>query len=216
LITSYSGGKPIVTTETGYWDDPALRDAIPAAVVGKYVPRVLLEQFRKGIARTYVYELVDYTQPGVDSWSGYGLLTADGSRKAAFNAMQGLLSLLSDPGLPIVSRPITYTIQGAGADVRTMLFQKRNGSNYLALWIERSGYDVNARTPIAVPPQVVTIVPRDGVHAVNLHQWQADGRVTRTAMSVVGAIPVTISDRLVVLELREPSSVLPTHLKTVE
>ena len=27
------------------------------------MPRLLLEQFRKGIIRTYIYELVDFVQP---------------------------------------------------------------------------------------------------------------------------------------------------------
>jgi hypothetical protein len=206
-IRPYIGAtKPIVTTETGYWDDPLLQDSIPPAVAGKYVPRVLLEQFRKGIARTYMYELVDYPEAGKDFWSGYGLLTVDGTRKPAFNAMQGLLSLLADPGPPIVTRPITYSIQGASADVRSMMFQKRNGSYYLAIWIETSGYDVNTRTAIVVPPQTVTIGARYGPRAVSLHRWQADGRVTRTAisMSATGFVPITISDTLTVLELRTP------------
>ncbi len=44
LIGPYSGGKPIVTTEIGYQDAPGLPDRVPADVVGRYLPRLLIEQ----------------------------------------------------------------------------------------------------------------------------------------------------------------------------
>ncbi len=208
-------GKPIVSTETGYWDDALLVDAIPAAVAATYVPRLVLEQFRRGIARTYLYELVDFPESGRDSWSGYGLLTSSGMRKPAFFALQGLLSLLADPGPAIAVRPLAYSVQNTNADVRHMVFQKRDGSYYLAAWIEQSGYDVVTRTPIAVPEATIQITVPGSVRAVDTHRWQPDGTVVRTAIGPLGTIPLVISDRLTVLELRGPVSVpaLPTGVR---
>ena len=205
-VTSIARGKPVVTTETGYWDDAALVDAIPPAVIAKYVPRMVLEQFRKGIARTYVYELVDFPEARRESWSGYGLLTRDGTRKPAFVALQGLLALLSDPGPAFEVRPIPYAVPDAGADVRHMMFQKRDGRNYLAIWIEQSGYDIAARATIAVAPRTVTLTLPDSVRPVNTHAWQADGRMTSTALTGSRSIPISITDRLTVVELRAPAA----------
>src|SRR3954454_144111 len=72
------GGKPLVVTESGYHDalrattgqPPVSEDA--AAV---YAPRLLLEDFRLGVARTFLYELADERpEPGRDPEQHFGLL----------------------------------------------------------------------------------------------------------------------------------------------
>ena len=93
VISPYSGGKPIVTTETGYQDGPGIPDRVTPEVGGRYLPRLLIEQFRAGIARTFLYELYDFPDSG-----SYGLIHADGAPKPAFNAVKALLHLLADPG----------------------------------------------------------------------------------------------------------------------
>jgi hypothetical protein len=214
LVRQISGGKPIVSTETGYWDDPSRVDTIPPDVVGTYMPRMLLEQFRKGVRRSYIYELCDFPVVGINGTSGYGLLTQDGSRKPAFNAVKALLSLLSDPGPAISVRTFPYMLQGATSDVRHMSFQKRDGSYYVAIWIELPMYDVNAKRIIAVPSQRITITT-DGTPLVNLHQWGTGGSVTRTAIAQSSsAIVVTVTDKLTVLEFRPQGRPLaPTNVR---
>lgn len=214
-VRPFIGGKPVISTETGWWDDPAVRDFAPPDIVGRYMPRMLLEQFRKGIARTYVYELVDYPKGGAQLWSGYGLLTRDGARKPAYFAMSGLLTLLADPGPAFSVHPISYTVDGAGADVRHMMFQKRDGRYFLAIWIERSGWDVNARQRLAVPTQTVTVTVPPSVRASHAHVWQQDGRVLRTTMAATNAFSFTISDRLSIIELTPPASspLAPANLR---
>ena len=68
----------------------------PQEVVGRYLPRLLVEQYRMGVHRTFLYELCDFPNSG-----NYGLLHADGAPKPAFNAVKSLLNLLADPGPPI-------------------------------------------------------------------------------------------------------------------
>ena len=48
---------------------------------GIYVPRLLLENFREGIARTYIYELVDMSRdPDREKgFAGFGLLRSNSS-----------------------------------------------------------------------------------------------------------------------------------------
>jgi hypothetical protein len=96
-----------------------------------------------------------------------------------------------------------------------MVFQKRDGSYYLAAWIEQSGYDVTTRAATAVPEVTIQITVPDSVRAVNTHRWQPDGTVIKTGVSPLGAIPLVIGDRLTVLELRGPVSVpaLPTSVR---
>ena len=131
----YAPGKTIVTTETGYYDDPAIGDSAPPAIVGRYMPRLLLEQFRKGVTRSYIYELIDDPTPGVAGRSGFGLIGADGSSKPAFRAVAGLIRVFSDRGADVTRQSFTYTLEGGDTNVRQLAFQKRDGTLLLAVWI---------------------------------------------------------------------------------
>jgi hypothetical protein len=209
-----AGPRPIITTETGYLNDPLLASVIPEQVAGTYMPRILLEQFRKGINRTYLYELCDLPWAGIPDQSGYGLLRSDGSPKPAFNAVKGLLNLLSDPGVSFVVTPLAYTVQTSGANVHSMAFQKRDGSYFLALWIEESGFDMSSGTPTTVPAQSATVVLSKSVELLTTNQWQADGEVVRiTGSKPRGSVTLPVSDRLVVLELHIKLPPPPTNVR---
>ena len=204
VVARSAGGKPIVTTETGYWDDPTRVAAIPQDVGGKYMPRLLLEQFLKGVRRTYIYELCDIPESVMPGQSGYGLLRSDGSPKPAYHAVQGLLALLRDPGPSFMVKPLPYSVTGGTGDVRHVAFQKRDGTYYLALWIEQPGFDLHAGKDIAVAPQSITVHVPSGFAVQNTYRWNVDGTVGRTPNSGErGGLPVTVTDRLLMLELRD-------------
>ena len=215
LVRHFSGGRPTVTTETGYWNEPFDGpNWVPPIIAGKYMPRLVLEQFLKGVTRTYIYELFDFAQQGPNGGltSSYGLLNIDGSPKPAFKAVRGLLSLLADAGPGFSIQPLPYSIAGAagpGTDLRHAAFQKRDGTYYLAVWIERSGYDVNARRVLPDATQNITLNLPDHVRLTARHTWQEDGDVSRSALpGLQGSIAVTVSDFLTVFELR-PATAAP-------
>lgn len=205
VVRSAGTGKPIVTTETGYWDDLATVNAVPEHVSARYFPRLLLEQLRQGIQRTYLYELIDSPRVGVAGDSGYGLVRRDGSHKPAFHAVRHLLQLLSDPGPAFTVQPLDYVVSGAGGDLRTIAFRKRSGSYFLALWIERPAYEVDARQLLSVPPEVATIRFAANAQIVRTIRWNSEG-LTREepgqASSRTAVVGVT--DSITVLEVRVP------------
>jgi hypothetical protein len=143
-----SGRKPIQATETGYHNGvnifrsfghrPASEQA--AAV---YMPRLYLEYFRRGIARTFAYELInqrrdpDRDHPEAD----FGLLRNDFSEKPAYVALRRLTGLLSDRGPRFAPRTLNYRVAGAPSSLRQLLLQKRDGTFYLALWNSVSVWD---------------------------------------------------------------------------
>lgn len=209
----YADGKPIVTTETGYSDDPSRAGHVPPSIAAIYTPRVVLEQYLHGIERTYIYELCD-PEPGGGADAGYGLLHRDGSPKPAFTALKNLLTLLADPGPAHAVQPLNAVIDGGGANLHRLAFQKRDGSYYLALWVEASVYDVDARTPVAVPVQSVTVRVPSPLQIVAARQWDAEGRVTTTPIAPpAGGGPVTVGDRLLVLEIRDVAPQAPRNLR---
>ena len=208
LIKRSAAYKPVVTTETGYWDDMATPNAVPESVAARYLPRLLLEQFRKGILRTYIYELCDSPQVGVAADSGYGLIRRNGSRKPAFLAVRDLLQLFTDPGPAVPVVPLDYTVAGGGEDLRDMAFQKRDGTYLLALWIERSGWDVNTRLTVPVPTTAATVRVGGQVGLVRRHVLTNDGSFIETAGDGARTVSVPLSDTLTVLEFR-PAQDLP-------
>jgi hypothetical protein len=193
----HGNGKPIVATETGYQDTPSEPDSIPPRVVGRYMPRVLLEHFRAGIVRTFLYELCDFANSG-----GYGLLNPDASPKPAYTAVKGLLNLLSDPGPTFTPQDLQYTVQGGSADVRHMAFQKRSGTYFVALWRSIPSWDPPNKRPLITEPTQVMVRLPSAMRLVRTHKWQPDGSVTASASSTSSAnLSVTVTDALTILEL---------------
>lgn len=201
LARGTAGGKPVITTEVGYQDLPSIEDSVPQDVVARYMPRLLIEQYRAGIQRTFIYELCDFEHSG-----NYGLLNPDTSPKPAFHAVKGLLNLLSDPGEPYLAKALEYHFEGDAGPVRHMAFQKRDGTYYLALWVEEPMYDVPRRLTMAVEPRVVTVsLPRE-MRVARIHHWQPDGHVSMSPIQeTLSHVRLTIDDRLSIVELSPDS-----------
>jgi hypothetical protein len=157
-----SGTKPLIATETGYhtaqrWTGP--HPSVSEQAEGRYVPRLYLEYFNRGIKRTYGYELIDeHPDPENDEREkNFGLLRHDGTAKPAYTALKNLIGLLEDEGQSFQTSALDYTLSGATADVHRTLLQKRDRTFYLVLWVEKSSYDVDTQRGISVPSQRVDL-----------------------------------------------------------
>jgi hypothetical protein len=213
-----SGSRPMIATETGYHN--AVRTAggghRPASerAAAIYVPRLLLEYFNRGFARTFLYELVDsrpdstLTQPDAH----FGLLRNDGSEKPAFKALANVLRLTRDPGPRFTPGSLDYTITGNTNRLRQTLLQKRDGTFLLALWVERSSYDtgarpnrpddVAARGDRVVPGQDVALSFAAPVRSVVIRRFNEQGGTTWAKSTATRTLPLSVSDRLTIVELK--------------
>jgi hypothetical protein len=142
-------GKPVQSTEAGYTDYIEIV-GLSEEADGKYMARVFAEFFRRGVYRTYKYELVNQGQPGREGV--YGLLRNDLSEKPSFRAVKNLITILSDKGPTFGPDTLNYVLNGSLENVRQILFQKRNGDFYLMVWLEVSSWDVNAKIDLYPPP----------------------------------------------------------------
>jgi hypothetical protein len=193
-VVNDTPGRPVITTETGYSTDlQGTLNAVTEAAESIYFPRLLLEQWNAGITRTYIYELIDTTE-------GFGIIRSDGSHKPAFTAISNLLNLLSDKGALFVPRSLTYAISGAGSNLHHALFQKRDGSFWLALWIEAEGYDPDQHLTIKVAAQRVTLITNIPL-AMTLYQFDDRGTVTTTPVASGTSHAITVTDRLALIKL---------------
>jgi hypothetical protein len=145
------GGRYIWATETGYQNAvnaPLTEGHKPTSerAQGIYAPQLYLDYYRRGITRTCMYEFLDeWADPAKDAReSNFGLLRNDLSPKPAYTHVARLLELLSDP-TPRTPGALSFTIWGP-TTLRSKLFQKGDGSFWLALWNDVSVWDPVSRT----------------------------------------------------------------------
>jgi hypothetical protein len=207
----------MVATETGYFTGDAAR-SISLETQAKYIPRLLAEYFRHGIAKTYLYDFIDDGTDPANSEDNYGLITYGLTPKPAYRALRSLLALLKDRGPSFAPVPLQYTltVQTKGSYTRInyvhdLLLQKSNGTYYLLLWHEISSAALadpqgKAYEGTAVdlhPPALTTTVKLpEYIASAGLYTYNADWDLKRIELPILsGAIAVDATDQVSVIEL---------------
>ena len=182
-------GTPIVQTETGYVvNNTVSQNVISEATEAVYEPRLLLHSWNKGIKRTYIYELME----DPSSTAGIGLLRSDMTPRPAFTAISSLMSLLADSSGSFPLQTLNYTLTGNTTGVETTLLQKKDGSFWLALWLNGSIWDVNALKATPLAPQTATLAILDGHTVHNAWTFDNTGNATSQVLSSMTlTFPVT-------------------------
>jgi hypothetical protein len=178
-ISHLSGNKPIWATEAGYHNAVHAKTGMPPtseAAGAVYTLRTVLEHFKAGIARTYLYELVDlYPDPGAKNanWN-FGLLRNDYSRKPAFRALKNLLTLVGDDkGRPRLE-PLRLELSARDRAVRQLVLQRADGTYVVALWRLSSVWDRDRRHPVHVPGRRVKLTLPDAARVAVADPMSAD------------------------------------------
>lgn len=188
--------RPTLTSETGYTNDLKIAGSVPEDVSAVYMPRIFLEQYRAGVKRTYLYELLSVG--GED----FGLLRKDATVKPAFGALANLLNMLKDPGAAFEPSNLDFTLTGGDANVHRLLFQKRDGTFYLALWVESQGYNPDSKVYTPVSSQRVTLYVPHTLTEVATTQWASDGTVSTQALGVSQSQTLTVTDKLQIVKIK--------------
>lgn len=132
------------------------------AVAARYLPKLLLEGVRRGIPRTYLFDLVDrFEDPKLEKiHAHFGLLKVDGTPKPAFGSVARLMAELRDPAgtvrasaAPLLVRPGAPLPE----DLRMVALRHSDGSVVLALWRERSLWDITTGAATSVPRTTVRL-----------------------------------------------------------
>jgi hypothetical protein len=202
-----SGSKPVMATETGYhtalsWSGE--HNPASEAAMATYMPRLFLEYFRRGVARTFSYELLDeWPDPDhADRESNFGLLRNDLSEKPAFAALRNTIEILADPGPAFAPATLDYTVGGNRADLRKVLLQKRDGSFYLALWRSSSVWDPVNRAPLNAPSAPVTLDFEDGVKSAQRYMPNvSQGPIASLSNGGNRPLVVNVGAQVVILRL---------------
>ncbi len=170
------GNKPVVVTECGYHNAIRRKKGMSEKAAAKYLLRLFLEYFNRGIERAYTYELIDL-KPDIkekDRKFHFGLLRHDGSPKPDFIAIKNLLSLLKDTEgetsnyFPLQS--LDYILFGKTANVHHTLLQKKSGIFYLILWQEVPSFDLQKKRDISVPERFLKLILNTQISQASVYQ----------------------------------------------
>lgn len=172
----YAPNLPVIATEIGYQTGNK-KGTIPETVEGTYIPRLFLASFKRGIVRTYYYELID--QP--NGWSSYGLLHFDLSPKPAYVAIQNLQNLLIDTTDKFTLKPVHYALTGDTTNLESLLVQKSGGEYWLFVWLNGNIWDVDKNVAVRVSDRTVTLKLSDGMTITDTQQFKPDGTVSKSS-----------------------------------
>jgi hypothetical protein len=187
-----SGDAAVQVTEV------ELGAGVPDAVAARYLPRLLLAN--AGLAvRTYV--------EGTGGDTGPGLLGPDGSPTLAYSAVARLLALLDDGHRQVAPDRLGFRLAGDTDAVRHRLLEKADGHFWLALWVEKPGWDPATGRELAVPGQQVQVVLDTPVAGARAFVPELGTGPERSFTDPPGAgrsldrIDLEVTDRVLLLEL---------------
>lgn len=198
------GTRASYATETGYTNAMLApttgHQPVPEAVAAKYLPRLFLENFNAGIARSFAYELMDIGTDRSKVDQNFGLLRADGAEKPAYGALRNAISLLADPGARFTPATFRYALVGDTTGVHRTLLQKRDGRTYLVLWQDAVSYNQSTRQPMTVPAKALTLQLAQAARTITSYTpltGAAPGATVARAVQFTVAVP----DHPVVIEI---------------
>jgi hypothetical protein len=155
ILTQDAPGLPAVITETGYTTTPSQVDELSAA---KYNLNTFFENALNGIAKTYLYELVDEGDSVADTnvEHHFGEFHNDWTPKAGATAIHNLTTVLKSAGSGIASGTLHYSVSGLPAAGHSFLLGSSTAFD-LAIWIDATVYDPTNAVDIAAPNYPVTV-----------------------------------------------------------
>ena len=168
----------------------------------KYTLDLLFDNAQSGVAKTFLYELLDAYAPGSRQGDdGFGLFDYTGAPKLAATALHNVTTLLQDAGTgPVSSTVPAFTLSGLPATARTMTIQKTDGSTWVALWAEPQIWDMNAGTEIAAPSSTVTLTT-GATHTALAVFDPLVGTTAIAAASDALSISATLTDHPILIRL---------------
>jgi hypothetical protein len=190
VFQQVAAGKPTVITETGYYTAPGNVDEISAA---KYNLNTFFENAMHGIARTYLYELVDTNSSSLDTNTEdhYGEFHDDWTPKAGATAIHNLTSIIKGIGTGTPSNLLNYSVSGLPATGRTFLLGSSRSFD-IAIWIDATVYDRKNAKGITAPAYSTTVNLGRNYAAVTVYDPMIGDRpiaaysnVSKLTMSVV-------------------------------
>lgn len=232
---SLGSSEAAIATESGYSTAGSTLnpDWVSQKAQATYALRILLHNFKQGVPRTYLYELVDLSAAPIDRNHGYGLMKARAGKaagslrmagpKVAYQAVARLNSVIGDLGANArpgqIDLKLTDPATGHAIPEEAMervVLRRADGSFVLAVWRPeraaawkplawpRIDYDYD---DLVVEPQAVDVTV-DGSQG----GWQArrfqpmDGPDAVESWSDVSSLKVSVDAQVTLIDLQPPAA----------
>jgi hypothetical protein len=197
-----SGPKPMIVSETGFSTGNVGKGNVSELCDGKEEPRLYFLHFKAGIARSMVYQFVESATAygALGSFSYMGMLRQDLTPKPSYLAIRSLIALLADAGVPFEPGTLTYRIGGNVNNLEHLLLRKRNGTFYLALWLEVPSWNPFTNQDINAQPQAVSVGVPTTVASGSLYTLGNAGNLVASRVPAVhGTMSLAVTDRITIL-----------------
>jgi hypothetical protein len=132
---AFKPGAPALATECGYCN--LVRhggSGVSEAAAAIYLPRLLLNNYRLGILRTFLYEFIDGGTDPNDSEMHWGLVRNDGTPKPSYLAISNLIAALKDAARAAPSPMLQVAPASMSPELRQLAFEDSAGRPLLAVW----------------------------------------------------------------------------------
>lgn len=163
-------GKPVEITETGISSGAASVSSWGNAgdeyTQGLIVTNGMLDAFRFGAVRTYLYDLMDERADNTNIENMFGLFHVDGTAKAAATDLHNLTTILADNAADAASFAVSapaFRIPTLPAGASSLLLQKASGAWDLVLW--NSAATVWQGNAEATPAAAAITMPLGGTYS---------------------------------------------------
>ena len=189
-----ASGLPTVITETGYETNAAdSYSGVDPTDQAKLTLDLLLDAFKDGVSKTYLYDLMDDGQ-------SFGLFTANGAPKLVATALHDLTSLLSDNGSTQSFTPGSLSYAASlPANGNQLLLEKSNGTFDLVLWAEFQIWDATTESEMVAPAETSTIQFAQAQNVVLVFD-PLQGTMPISAYLNTQSIQVTLTDHPIIVE----------------
>ena len=151
-------GVPLWCTESGFYTMKG-PDGVSEAAQATYLVETLAYNATRGVAHTYLYELVDEKADpsAVDSEKHYGLFRTDFTAKPAAVQLKNLISFTRDDGPAAIGfAPKPLSVAFSDSEVKHLIVANSDGSYVLLFWIEQSVWNSKSQTVVSTPPRRIT------------------------------------------------------------
>jgi hypothetical protein len=211
-------GKPVQSTECGYENSTGIQ-GISERIDGIYTLRMYAEFYRRGITRSFKYELVDQGTNKGDREQCFGLLRNDVTEKPSFKGVKNMITILKDATWDSTNRvwkkasfnleKLDYTT-AAPSSVRQMLFQKSDGNFYLMIWNEVPSVIPDRGAELNPAPVAVTLTFNTKIAEASIN-YPNDNASFTTKTLTANKLELSVPDRLMIVRLKPaPSNLAPT------
>jgi hypothetical protein len=199
-----TGDKPLIASEAGFHTalgvraSPDVQPPCDERTAAVYTLRTVLEHYKSGIRRTFLYELLDYLPDpaATDANKHFGLLRNDFSPKWSFLALKNLIAALGNGSAPSLTS-LRLDVEQAPADLRTLTLRRADGSYLVMLWRLATVWNRDARIPIAVAPETVRLSLPDAASVAKIEPMSSTtpsevALVNRGVAVALGGDPVVL------------------------